>query len=50
MTFARNGSIAMLIGRDVFPGDPQVLMMATIMTVSSVILVVLLVTAIKRFQ
>jgi BASS family bile acid:Na+ symporter len=50
MTFARNGSIAMLIGREVFPGDPQVLMMATIMTVSSVILVVLLVTAIKRFQ
>jgi BASS family bile acid:Na+ symporter len=50
MTFARNGSISMLIGREVFPGDPQVLMMATIMTVSSVVLVVLIVTVIKRFQ
>jgi BASS family bile acid:Na+ symporter len=48
MTFARNGSISMLIGREVFADDPQVLMMATIMTVSSVVLVVLIVTVIKR--
>lgn len=48
MTFARNGSIAMLIAREVFTDDPQVLMMATIMTVSSVVLVVLIVAVIKR--
>ena len=50
MTFARNGSISMLIAREAFPQDPQVLMMATIMTVCSVLLVVLIVIAIKRLQ
>ena len=50
MTFARNGSIAMLIAREAFASDPQVLMMATIMTVASVILGVLIVTVIKRLQ
>ncbi len=48
MTFARNGSISMLIAREVFADDPQVLVMATIMTVSSVVLVVLIVTCFKR--
>ena len=50
MTYARNGSISMLIAGDVFADDPQILTMATIMTVSSVILVVLIVTAFKRVQ
>ncbi len=50
MTFARNGSISMLIAREVFVDDPQVLMMATIMTVCSVILVVLIVNVINRLQ
>jgi bile acid:Na+ symporter, BASS family len=48
MTFARNGSISMLIAREVFTDEPQVLVMATIMTVASVVLVVLIVTCIKR--
>jgi hypothetical protein len=48
MTFARNGSISMLIAREVFADDPQVLMMATIMTVCSVILAVLIVTVSNR--
>jgi BASS family bile acid:Na+ symporter len=48
MTFARNGSISMLIGREAFADDPQVLMMATIMTVSSVVMGVLIVSVIKR--
>ncbi|MDH4042747.1 MAG: hypothetical protein OEV88_19015 [Gammaproteobacteria bacterium] len=48
MSFARNGSIAMLISREVFADDPQVLMMSTIMTVGSVIVVVLIVNTIKR--
>jgi hypothetical protein len=38
----------MLIGREAFADDPQVLMMATIMTVSSVVMGVLIVTVIKR--
>ena len=50
MTYARNGSISMLIAGDVFADDPQVLTMATIMTVCSVLLVVLIVTAFKRLQ
>jgi len=50
MTFARNGSISILIAGEAFPQDPQVLMMATIMTVCSVLLVVLIVIAIKRLQ
>ena len=48
MTYARNGSISMLIAGDAFANDPQVLTMATIMTVASVILVVLIVTLFKR--
>ncbi len=48
MTYARNGSISMLIAGDVFADNAQVLTMATIMTVSSVILVVLIVSAFKR--
>jgi len=48
MTYARNGSISMLIAGDAFADDPQVLTMTTIMTVCSVILVLLIVTAFKR--
>jgi len=50
MTYARNGSISMLIAGDVFADDPQVLTMATIMTVCSVLLVVLIVSAFKRLE
>jgi len=50
MTFARNGSIAMLIAREVFTDEPQVLVMATIMTVASVVIVVVIVNVFKRLD
>ncbi len=50
MTFARNGSIAMLIAREVFSDEPQVLVMATIMTVASVVIVVVIVNVFKRLD
>lgn len=50
MTFARNGRISMLIAGQVFAQDPQVLVMATIMTACSVVLGVLIVTSIQRLQ
>jgi BASS family bile acid:Na+ symporter len=43
MTFARNGSIAMMIAAQVFAEDPDVLVMVTVMTALSLILAVLIV-------
>lgn len=48
MTFARNGSISMLIAREVFVDDPQILVMATVMTACSIVIVVLIVTCLRR--
>jgi BASS family bile acid:Na+ symporter len=50
MTFARNGSISMLIAREVFMDQPQVLVMATIMTVASVVIVVVIVNVFRRLD
>ena len=43
MTFARNGSISMLIAGQVFSDEPQVLVMATLMAAGSVVVAVLVV-------
>lgn len=48
MTFARNGSIAMMVARDVFTDDPRVLVMATVMAAGSVIGAVLIVVLMGR--
>ena len=48
MTFARNGSIAMMVARDVFVDEPKVLVMATVMAAGSVIGAVLLVVLMGR--
>ena len=48
MTFARNGSIAMMIARDVFTDEPKVLVMATVMAAASVIGAVLIVVLMGR--
>lgn len=46
MSFARNGSISMMIARVVFTDDPQVLVMTTVMAATSVVLAVLAVLAV----
>jgi hypothetical protein len=43
MTFARNGSISMLIAGQVFIEQPQVLVMATLMAAGSVVVAVIVV-------
>jgi len=43
MTFARNGSISMLLAGQVFIGEPQVLVMVTLMAAGSVVVAVLVV-------
>ena len=48
MTFARNGSISMMIAAEVFSNDPTVLVMVTIMTATAVVTGVLIVSAVKR--
>ena len=48
MTFARNGSIAMMISREVFTDEPKVLVMATVMAAGSVIGAVLIVVLMGR--
>jgi len=48
MTFARNGSIAMMIARDVFTDDPRVLVMVTVMAAASVVGAVLIVVLMGR--
>jgi BASS family bile acid:Na+ symporter len=48
MTFARNGSIAMMIARDVFTDEPKVLVMATVLAAGSVIGAVLIVVVMGR--
>jgi BASS family bile acid:Na+ symporter len=48
MTFARNGSIAMMIAGQVFTDNPQVLVMATVMAAGSVIGAVLIVLLMGR--
>jgi len=48
MTFARNGSIAMMIARQVFTDDPKVLVIATVMAAGSVIGAVLIVVLMGR--
>jgi len=48
MTFARNGSISMMIAAEVFSDDPTVLVMVTIMTATAVVTGVLIVSAVKR--
>ena len=50
MTFARNGSISMLIAGQFFYDEPQVLVMATLMTVGSVAIGCLLVVAERLFK
>ena len=45
MTFARNGSISMLIAGQVFIDEPQVLVMVTLMAAGSVVVAVLVVVA-----
>jgi len=45
MTFARNGSISMLIAGQVFTEEPQVLVMVTLMAAGSVVFAVLVVVA-----
>jgi len=45
MTFARNGSISMLIAGQVFTDEPQVLVMVTLMAAGSVVVAVLVVVA-----
>jgi len=47
MSFARNGSISMMIAREVFTDDPQVLVMVTVMAAASVILAVLAVVCLR---
>jgi len=44
MTFARNGSVAMMIAADVFTDDPTVLVMVTIMTAAATVAGVLMIT------
>ena len=48
MTFARNGSIAMMIARDVFADDPRVLVMVTVMAAASVVGAVLIAVLMGR--
>jgi hypothetical protein len=48
MTFARNGSISMMIAAEVFTDDPTVLVMVTIMTATAVVAGVLIVSVVKR--
>jgi len=48
MTFVRNGSIAILIARDVFVDDPKVLVITTVLAVGSVIGAVLTVVLMGR--
>jgi len=48
MTFARNGSIAMMIAGQVFTDEPKVLVMATVMAVASIIGAVLIVVLMGR--
>jgi len=48
MTFARNGSISMMIAAEVFTDDPTVLVMVTIMTATAVVVGVLIVSVVKR--
>jgi len=48
MTFARNGSVAMMVAGQVFSHEPRVLVMATVMAVSSVIGAVLIVVLMRR--
>ena len=48
MTFARNGSIAMMIAGQVFTDEPKVLVMATVMAAASVIGAVLIVVLMGR--
>ena len=43
MTFARNGSISMLLAGQVFSDEPQVLVMVTMMAAGSVVVTVLVV-------
>jgi len=47
MSFARNGSISMMIARVVFTDDPQVLVMTTVMAATSVVLAVLAVLCLR---
>jgi len=48
MTFARNGSIAMMVARNVFGDEPKVLVIATVMAAGSVIGAVLIVVVMGR--
>jgi len=48
MTFVRNGSIAILIARDIFVDDPKVLVITTVLAVGSVIGAVLTVVLMGR--
>ena len=47
MTFARNGSISMLMAQQVFTDEPQVLVMVTMMAAASVVFAVLLVPSFR---
>ena len=49
MTFGRNGSISMMIATEVFADDPTVLVMATMMTATAVVVAVLIVNGMRRF-
>ncbi|MBP6723613.1 MAG: bile acid:sodium symporter [Halioglobus sp.] len=49
MTFGRNGSISMMIATEVFTDDPTVLVMATMMTATAVVVGVLIVNGMRRF-
>lgn len=47
MTFARNGSISMLMAQQVFADEPQVLVMVTVMAAASVVFAVLTVPSFR---
>jgi len=47
MTFARNGSISMLMAQQVFTNEPQVLVMVTVMAAASVVIAVLTVPSFR---
>jgi len=50
MTYARNGTVAMMIASQVFMDEPKVPVMITIMTVVSVVLGVLLIVYLRRWD
>jgi len=50
MSFARNGSISMMIAREVFTDVPEVLVMTTVMAAASVILAVLAVVCMRPLK